>query len=530
MMPYEAPWNAVLLRLSRELPDLPWAAGIGQPVSFALLVIAALILIWLLLRLRRHRRRSTTQADRIEIYIPDSALSNGPHALAPAAASEPEPGIPWDGTPGYGSRQYNARHAAETYDFDDEAAGSDAITVSEADPLAEASIFIMYGYHDRAAELLRWYLDDAGEAQAQVLQMLGDAYLKLERVDDFADILERLLLLSGPGETQRQALLEGLKIDPENLQLRVLAINYFGLDVDQINALLGLEPVAPVPIDAPARPPVPAAADSEPGAPAASPGEQTSGNLRLIEGRGPIAPLSQTEKLVVRSFLPPAQAARLHLAMHNHDEAIAALHRALRKQPNALVHFTELLKIHHGRRNVDEYARTLWHLYAALGNAGQSLKERLLAQGFSLGPHPLFEALAQARERGQIEAIGRQFGFHAADVMPMPKNPLVEISGTSRPTLDQAGGDVLQEVDSYLEFGQIDQAVEALESAILADPAAIHLYPPLLELYERMDDLRRLTELASGIKRRAQRPPEEVVAMMTGLFQRMKSRRERLAA
>ncbi|MEW5892298.1 MAG: tetratricopeptide repeat protein [Pseudomonadota bacterium] len=517
---WEIPWQWI----NHDLPKL-----VGQletdPGHSALLLGAAagLALLWLLVR----RQRRLARRRRLSAAPAPTVLDSYTASLAPASVLAPDADLAWDGP-----ARAQPAEPLEAFDFDlDEGQpDSGAITVNEADPLAEASIFIMYGYHDRAAELLRWYLDDAGEAQAQVLQLLCDSYLKLRQVDDFADILERRLLLAGAEPALRDTLLEGLRLDPENLQLRVLAINYFGLDVDQINALLGLEPAAPEstaesrqPQTRPTPDPgVAGAAESSLPPPATQSG--------LVDGRMPLAPLSQTEKLIVRSFTPPGRAAKLHLAMGNHDEAVAALHRALTKQPNALVHFTELLKIHQARRDIDEYARTLWHLYAALGNAGQSLKERLLAQGFSLGPHPLFEALAQARERSQIEAIGRRFGFHVADTMPLPKTALVEVSGADKPALAREGNDILREVDSYLEFGQIDQAVKVLESAILADPAAIHLYPPLLELYERMDDLASLTELASGIKRRVQRPPEEVVAMMTSLFQRMKNRREQLAA
>jgi tetratricopeptide (TPR) repeat protein len=406
------------------------------------------------------------------------------------------------------------------------------IEVREVDPLAEVEIYLQFGYLERAADTLRSYADSVGQSDREGLRRLLELYRRLGRIDDYAEILERLCT-AGEGEVfAREAVLAGLAADPDNLPLRVVAETRLGLGVEQVNALIGYDAGAePTPAEQgkslEAAPPT-AASQLGP-APTSDP-EAPRPILPLISGEAPLASLSEEEKAVLRAFAPPGQAARLHLATHDLDEAVAALRQAIALQPKALSHFTDILKIFHARRQIDEYARTLWHLYCVLDGCGRPLRERLLGSGFALGRHPVFEALSKAKERRHLDAIGRHFGFLTEEPAPPKRLRLIDTFGQPDNTFADPVTDALREAESYLDFGQIEEALAILEAAVLENPLASRLYPPLLDLYDRMDALPRLAALAAEVKRRVRRPPEEVVPMMTGLYQRLKQRKEKIAA
>jgi tetratricopeptide (TPR) repeat protein len=417
-----------------------------------------------------------------------------------------------------------------------------AIEVMDVDPMAEVAVYMEFGYFEQAAQTLRWYVDGGGRGNLDALRKLLQIYHRLSRIDDYADILERLCDAGQDPGYVRESVLAGLAADRENLPLRVLAESRLGLGPEQLDELLGPEEGA-LEVVAEAAPPPPPAPEVHPGAPAAprpippvpreGAAKAAAPTLRLVEGKTPLKPLSAEERAVLSIFANPAHEARLHLAVRDLDAAVPALRRAIAAQPGNLAGFTELLKIFYTRRQIQEYADTLWHLYSVLNGAGRSLRERLLGMGFALGDHPLLEALAQAKDARQVEAVGREFGLVPVEVTSGRKFKLVDVAqqGAPIPPLEaEEGGDVLKEVDVYLEFGQTEQALDSLEAAVIQNPMDARLYPPLLDLYDRMDDLPRFTALTSRIKKLVQRPPEEVVPMMLNLYQRLEHRKQETAA
>lgn len=412
-----------------------------------------------------------------------------------------------------------------------------AIEVTEVDPLAEVAVYIEFGYLEQAAQTLRWYVDGSGSNNPGALRKLLQVYHRMGRIDDYADILERLCDAGQDPGFVREAVLAGLTVDHDNLHLRVLAETRLGLGPEKLAELLGPRKASAPEAAPPAPPP---RSDVRPAAPrpAPAPRERVTKAARpalhLVEGEAPLKSLSAEEKVVLHIFANPAHEARLHLAVRDLDAAVPALRRAIAAQPRNLANFTELLRIFYVRRQIEEYAHTLWHLYSVLNGAGLPLRERLLGMGFTLGEHPLLEALAQSKDGRQVEAIGRQFGLIPAETIPAARKfQLVEVAqqGAPAPPLEaEKGGDILKEVDAYLEFGQTEQALDSLEAAVIRNPMDARLYPPLLDLYERMDDLPRFAALTSKIKKLVQRPPEEVVPMMLNLYQRLQHRRQETAA
>lgn len=416
----------------------------------------------------------------------------------------------------------------------------DVMEVSEVDPLDGVDIYIEYGYYERAAETLRWYVEQAGGgSNPNALRKLLEVYFQLGQIDNYASTLEQIALAGERPDFIKVALLAGLREDYDNLQLRVLAEAHLDMGVERLNAMIGSprretksievkrEPAHEVP---PVEAPKPPRVSPQPKAERAIP--QQRKKLALVQGDAPLAPLTTEEKSILKTLVSPAHVAKLYLALMDEEEAVPALRQAIAEQPRkSLVHFTEMLKIFYLKRDLDEYAKTLWHLYSILENYGQDLKERLLGAGFDIGYHPVLEALAQAKEPHHIEAIGRTYGYFPTESATAKKLSLIEVRVESAgPELECDGDSVLAEVDSYIEYGQIEQALELLEREILIDPQRVQLYQPLLDLYDRMDALQRFTRLASEIKKKMQRPPDEVISMMSSLYKRLQQRTQRIAA
>ncbi len=419
-----------------------------------------------------------------------------------------------------------------------QASASSGIEVAEADPLAEAAVYLEFGYLDQAAKSLRTYVEGSGKDNLEVLRKLLQIYLQLKQIDDYAEILEYMDLAGEEPAYLQEALLAGLGADIDNLHLRVVAESALGLGPERLARLLGAD--APLEGD-----PKAAQADEAPPAVAPAPPNATQARdedrkhsprvvSRLIEGGMRLtSTFSMEEKAMLRVFTHPAHEARLHRTeaqMHrnagNLDAAAEALRRAISAHPRALVNFADLLWILHRRGRLNEYAHTLWRLFAVLEGAGRPLRERFLGMGLALGRHDILEALLQITDPRQIEDVGRRFNLLPADQQEMKPLRLVEAAEQDALDISLAGqaADVLVEANAFLEFGQVDQAIAALESAILDDPADPRLYPTLLDLYDRMDDFERLENLSMNVRRSIQRPPEEIAPMMLALQQRLRLR------
>lgn len=489
-----------------------WGGSDFLPVLVGVVFVAFLVLLVL-------RRRNAGRALEGNVKPEVDVAANS--AATPSTVSSPAPFLP----------DPSARNSIE---------------VAEADPLAEAAVYLEFGYFDRAAKCLRDYVEGVGQGRRDVLHKLLQIYLRLESIDDYAEILDHLSSAGDPPDFIQSAILSGLQVDQGNLQLRVLADTRLGLGPSQINSLLGIEDgrlfeedVVELKSDASSRSGI-GASDSS---------FETSRHLAKVipfpvedHGRPRIvaalvagsrqlqSALSNDERAMLRVFTHPAHEARmrrtearLHRESGDLDAAIASFRAAIAARPQALVNFVDLLSIFHGRREIEEYAATLWHLYTVLNGAGRALRERFLGMGFVLGHHPVFEALAQATEKHHLENIGREFSFAAEDDAPR-KLSLVEavVDDSDESAVEE--GDILAEASGYIEFGQVDQAIQLLESAVIKAPADEHLYPLLLDLYDRLDELDRLLDLVSEIKKSGHRLPEEIVPMMLSLQQRLEQR------
>lgn len=403
----------------------------------------------------------------------------------------------------------------------------------QADLLTEGSIYVAYGYLDKAAQSFRQYVDEIDPKDIKTLRTLFDIYFRLKALDNCAVMLERLYLLGDDPQFIIESLKKALLIERHNPQLLQVAEHFTPKRNQEESSAISPPPATPPP--APTEKPRPDVSQPVPDQPASvtpkSPPDSipdggTPKQLRLISGNAPLSPLTAGEQFILRAFNPEIEA-RIHITTNNLDAAISALRYAIEVNPQrSATYFTNLLRIFHLQKSLDEYARYLWHLYYILGDHGSALRERFLAMGVSLGAHPIFDSLAKISEPWQLQGLGQQFGYF---IRPEENYTRLNLVAEIQEERSQSN-DILQEVDGYLEFGQIEEALTVLENAIHADPNAINLYPPLFDLYNRLDDLDRYTKWAATLKQLVPQLPPEITPMMTNLYRRLYQRKKKIAA
>lgn len=451
-----------------------------------LLAAGPLVLLGLLWALRR-RRGPPPAASRLP----------PPRILHPLAAAEPAQA---EGE-GHGDNATAAPAAPAADELQLE------IGVADTDQLTEADVYLQFGYLDRAAALLRHYADQNPPASRELARLLG-LYLRLAAIDDFTDILQRLSTLGLLTESDiAQAVVEGLRIDPDNLALRVFAEATLGWDIATVSRRVGL-----------AAPHSAAAAVAAP--PLAANPASLDGSPLLVAGNQPLAALSRHEQQAIRHLLPPRQGVRILQQQGDTVTAIHTLEHLLATTRHPLTPLMDILHLYYRQGNLAGFCRRLWQSFVLLGEHGAALRERLLRMGFALGRHPLLDALASQPDGAALEALGRAWGFVPATVADSTALPLVTVVATAPP--QTVVHDALAEADAYLDYGQVEEAQAVLEQALYRNPADVRLYPPLLDLYERRESAEPLRALLAHIRTTLGHPPAEVATRLAQLRQLLK--------
>jgi len=381
------------------------------------------------------------------------------------------------------------------------------IGVADTDMLTEADVYLQFGYLDRAAALLRSYADQNPPASRELARLLG-LYLRLGAIDDFTEILQRLAALGILTEADTaQAVVEGLRVDADNLALRVFAEETLGWDIATVSRRMGLTP--------PQTSTVTAAA-----APAASPAAPPDGKPVLVAGQQPLAALEQLERQAICHLLPPRQGVRILQQQGETATAIATLENLLANTRHPLTLLMDILHLYYRAANLPGFCRRLWQSFVLLGEHGPALRERLLRMGFALGSHPLLDALAAGPDPVALEALGRAWGFTEQAAHNSGGLPLVTVGEASQSPA--ATHDALAEADAYLDYGQVDEAQAVLEQAVWRNPADVRLYPPLLDLYEKLESAEQLRALLAHLRATLGHPPAEVANRLAQLRQLLK--------
>jgi len=280
------------------------------PMESLEVILAGLLSAGLGIHLRRRQRqnrdRSAEEKDQEPTTTTKPTTKPSPAPLAKGAAAVPQ------------------EQAAET-----------TAELRADDLLEEARIYLRYGHLAQAAVVLRWYVDMQPQDR-QAIALLLDTYLELADMNAFTQILEVL------GEQQpaskdpdwwRSRLEEGLRLDPGNLELRVLA--------------------------------------------------ERCGWLDDATAAGELVPTMSPKEV-------------LDLVRRNPDPdyATSILSRALLQSPRNLPLYAELLRILHEQGHLELYAETTLLFFLAVGMGGAPLRQRLLRIGQTLGPHPWWKPLS----------------------------------------------------------------------------------------------------------------------------------------
>jgi tetratricopeptide (TPR) repeat protein len=448
------------------------------PDDFTLLLAASpAVLLGLLLVLRRRRPAPPPAESRLP---PPKILHPQPAVTVPDAAPDTAP-----------------------------AAGEDElqleIGVADTDLLTEADVYLQFGYLDRAAALLRSYVDQHPPASRELARLLG-LYLRLAAIDDFTEILQRLAALDIMTEADTaQAVVEGLRVDPDNLALRVFAETRLAWDIATVSRRIGLRPPLGQASTGPSLPGQAAASD---------------GSLLLVCGSQPLATLNPHERLAVCHLLPPRQGVRILQQQGETATAIGTLEALLAQTRHPLTPLMDILHLYYRQADLAGFTRSLWHSFVLLGQYGASLRERLLRMGFALGTHPVLDALASGPDGATLEALGRRWGFMPASTSADSGLALVSVHAAANPAAPPP--DALAEADAYLEYGQTEQALAVLEQAVWANPADVRPYPLLLDLYQRLDATNHLRALLAHLQQSLAQPPREVASRLAQLRQQLK--------
>ncbi|MHB0888982.1 hypothetical protein [Acidithiobacillus sp.] len=462
-------------------------------------------------------------------------------------AATPRPKSPAQQTPRPSVSASKAEEAAP--------AASAAAQIEEVSILDEVEIYLSYGHLEQASTTLRWYVDHHRGDQEQARRLL-EIYLALGDADHYAEILERLCEdPAATGVDCREDIFAGLQMDPQNLQLRVLAEVLLGMSVAAIEAELAQR--RPQRVDtgqamahralAEARQDLEQAivnpepfdlgdislsgfnvpTDKSQRREAESPGP-TQDNFPLLVGEMSLGVLDEAETTAVAGIISPLIAARQLRAAGQDDVAERILRRNLILDPRKLALHVELLELLYHRRQAATYAEELLYLYLTLWGAGAALRHRLLHYGRHLGAHLLWPELENIDDNEyRLAPLAEQYGLYVPiTAIPISSPPLILEQIRRDNVIATANQDdsVLHEFNQLLDYGQVEEAVALLEMATIAQPANGDYYAPLLEMYERMDAQDRFSDFIKAVLAADTQPDEEIMRQMFDLAERLQRR------
>jgi len=179
---------------------------------------------------------------------------------------------------------------------------------------------------------------------------------------------------------------------------------------------------------------------------------------------------------------------------HDHQCAADFLAHAVARRPADLRRHVQRVYLLQRPADAQALAGALFDLFISLGGMGRPLRERMLNTSSGILDEDL-HAFLQLR---------LDVGLSRADVMPEVADamlasgiggnlPAVILSGgngrgSSEEGGDHADRDYLAEAQSFIEYGQLDEARQTLEEGVLLMPAEQPLQQELLEFYQYTND------------------------------------------
>ena len=400
----------------------------------------------------------------------------------------------------------------------------------EVDALTEYKVYKQFGYHEKAAESLSQYLTSGSAAvsdgmRSTLVNELVQLWLDAKKPDELAETLRQFGNLLTKAQTE-DYIKQGLAVDKNNLNLRVLAEEVLGWGVQQTSAEIGERNG----LDAPAQ--SKQTKQKSRRAVAEAENEQKVADLASAKSCKELVPNSKyagailvhdEEKAALMGFMEPESGYRLMKDRLAYDAAVSYANKAIRQanKPAALI--IDALSLDYKNQNIDRFAQHLWQLYYTLGQYGRQVKERMLGWGLNLGEHPIFTQLEANPNEAQLREIGIANGFldRGTSTQKAHRKPLIRTRTDDVSVKQTPAEKVLRDVESLLMYGQLDEAMNLLEESILEYPSESQLYITLFDICERAEEWERLEQVLHKIRANIQHPPEEVVLAMSQLLQKI---------
>ena len=400
----------------------------------------------------------------------------------------------------------------------------------EVDALTEYKVYKQFGYHEKAAESLSQYLTSGSAAvsdgmRSTLVNELVQLWLDAKKPDELAETLRQFGNLLTKAQTE-DYIKQGLAVDKNNLNLRVLAEEVLGWGVQQTSAEIGERNG----LDAPAQ--SKQTKQKSRRAVAEAENEQKVADLASVKSRKELVTNSKyagailvhdEEKAALMGFMEPESGYRLMKDRLAYDAAVSYANKAIRQanKPAALI--IDALSLDYKNQNIDRFAQHLWQLYYTLGQYGRQVKERMLGWGLNLGEHPIFTQLEANPNEAQLREIGIANGFldRGTSTQKAHRKPLIRTRTDDVSVKQTPAEKVLRDVESLLMYGQLDEAMNLLEESILEYPGESQLYITLFDICERAEEWERLEQVLHKIRANIQHPPEEVVLAMSQLLQKI---------
>ena len=413
---------------------------------------------------------------------------------------------------------------------DVEAEAAAVNVAQEVDALTEYKVYKQFGYHEKAAESLSQYLTSGSAAvsdgmRSTLVNELVQLWLDAKKPDELAETLRQFGNLLTKAQTE-DYIKQGLAVDKNNLNLRVLAEEVLGWGVQQTSAEIGERNG----LDAPAQ--SKQTKQKSRRAVAEAENEQKVADLASVKTRKELVTNSKyagailvhdEEKATLMGFMEPESGYRLMKDRLAYDAAVSYANKAIRQanKPAALI--IDALSLDYKNQNIDRFAQHLWQLYYTLGQYGRQVKERMLGWGLNLGEHPIFTQLEANPNEAQLREIGIANGFldRGTSTQKAHRKPLIRTRTDDVSVKQTPAEKVLRDVESLLMYGQLDEAMNLLEESILEYPSESQLYITLFDICERAEEWERLEQVLHKIRANIQHPPEEVVLAMSQLLQKI---------
>lgn len=419
---------------------------------------------------------------------------------------------------------------------------------AETNILDEVSIYLSYGHLEQAAESLEWYVRHNTEDVHQRFRLL-DIYQSIPDDKRFVallrDMLERGLIQK---DVAQQYTISCLKIcvgsevlvgmasdlgireqpankpnhkvgmlqqDPknelENVHNRLKNVMISNADLDNDAGINSVNKAYNT----------------------VSPPTSISGD-NLVDGIQPIQDITEYEHDICLNFMGYEQACRMLIDANQYNYAIQFLQRCILFNPKDLNLRIALMRILYVHNDLKKYVENTLSLFIVLGQCGDSLKEKILEYGKNIGDGSAFMALnLYKNDPHKLVQMASDYNVYVpSEFLTAASYPLIEeelhtdeLSHTVHHT-----DSVLQEFDSLLDYGQIEEAVSLLEQAVHAQPDNPVYYPHLLAMYDRMDAYDRFSVFIQSILNNNVQPNEDVLNHMLKLSESLQLRQRKEAA